>query len=158
MQLNYVGNTSAFFILPDEDKMQEVEASLSLATLKRWRDSVQTEWFQELKLPKFSISSDFNLKDILPRLGVREAFTTQADFSGITGHRNLALSQAVHKAVLDVAENGTEAAAATGFLMIKVSALEGLTVHFDRPFLVAIVSTNPPSILFLSKVTNPLQA
>lgn len=43
VQLKYVGNASAFFILPDEDKMQDVEASLSLATLKRWRDSVQTE-------------------------------------------------------------------------------------------------------------------
>ncbi|XP_040831496.1 alpha-1-antichymotrypsin-like [Ochotona curzoniae] len=157
VQLNYVGNASAFFILPDEDKMQEVEASLSLETLKHWRDSVQAESIAELRLPKFNISSEFDLKDVLPHLGIREVFTNQADLSGITGD-SLVLSKAVHKAVLNVAENGTEAAAATGFGMTP--RVLGPIVHFDRPFLVAIASTDrySESILFLSKVTNPLQA
>ncbi|XP_040831621.1 alpha-1-antichymotrypsin-like [Ochotona curzoniae] len=158
VQLNYVGNASAFFILPDEDKMQEVEASLSLETLKRWRDSVQAEWIAQLHLPKFNISSEFNLKDVLPHLGIREVFTDLANFSGITEDVNIKISKAVHKAVLDVAEKGTEAAAATGFGFVPVSLPLGTTLRFDRPFLIAIVSTNPPSILFLSKVTNPLQA
>ncbi|XP_004584602.2 alpha-1-antichymotrypsin-like [Ochotona princeps] len=156
--LNYVGNACAFFILPDEDKMQEVEASLSLETLKRWRNSVKTTWIAELHLPKFNISSEFNLKDVLPKWGIREVFTKQADFSGITEDMNIMISKAVHKAVLDVAENGTEAAAATGFGFAAVSLPLGTTVCFDRPFLVAIVSTDPPSVLFLGKVTNPLEA
>ncbi|XP_058511357.1 alpha-1-antichymotrypsin-like [Ochotona princeps] len=155
--LNYVGNASAIFILPDEDKMQEVEASLSLETLKRWRDSVKTTCITELYLPKFNISSEFDLIDVLPKLGISEVFTTKGDLSGITGHRNVVLSKAVHKAVLDVAENGTEAAAATGVGIMLTSMPVGHTVCFDRPFLVAIVSTDPPSILFLSKVSNPLE-
>lgn len=60
--------------------------------------------------------------------------------------------------MLDVAENGTEAAAATAVGVMLTSIAMGTTVRFDRPFLVAVVSTDPPSILFLSKVTNPLQA
>ncbi|XP_040831494.1 alpha-1-antichymotrypsin-like [Ochotona curzoniae] len=160
VQLNYVGNASAFFILPDEDKMQEVEASLSLETLRRWRDSVKTTWITQLRLPKFSISGEFNLKDVLPHLGIREVFTNLANFSGITEEKNIKISKAVHKAVLDVAETGTEAAAATTYGSIAGYAFFGprTIVHFDRPFLIAIVSTDPPSILFLSKVTNPLQA
>ncbi|XP_004584601.2 alpha-1-antichymotrypsin [Ochotona princeps] len=151
--LNYVGNACAFFILPDEDKMQEVEASLSLETLRRWRDSVKTTTISELRLPKFNISSEFNLKDVLLHLGMKEVFSERADLSGITGD-DVVLSKAVHKAVLHVAENGTEAAAATG-VGLRPKIL-GPIVHFDRPFLVAIVSTDPPSVLFLSKVTNPL--
>lgn len=160
VQLNYLGNASALFILPDEGKMEEVEAKLSPETLSRWRSSVQKKWIDELHLPKFSISSDLNLKDLLSELGIREVFTTHADLSGVMGVKNMAVSQVVHKAVLDVAEKGTEAAAATG---VKVSFLSGklgpvTAVHFNRPFLAAIIPTDMASILFLSKVVNPTQA
>ena len=46
-----------------------------------------------LYLPKFSISSSYNLEDVLPQLGVREVFTNKADLSGITGEKDLAVSQ-----------------------------------------------------------------
>ena len=49
--------------------------------------------FEELSLPKFSISTDYGLQDILPQLGIREVFSTQADLSGITGAKNLRVSQ-----------------------------------------------------------------
>ncbi|XP_049754418.1 alpha-1-antichymotrypsin-like [Elephas maximus indicus] len=157
VELKYTGAASALFILPDEGKMEEVEATLSPETLRRWRESLTTRLINELYVPKFSISGDYSLENILPQLGIREVFTSQADLSGITGAKNLMVSQVLHKAVIDVAENGTEAAAATAVQIILTSAmLEPLTiVRFNRPFLMTIFSSDTQSILFMGKVVNP---
>ncbi|XP_013202054.1 serine protease inhibitor A3N-like isoform X2 [Microtus ochrogaster] len=156
VELKYTGNASALFILPDQGKMQHVEASLQPETLRKWRDSLMPRKIEELSLPKFAISTDYSLQDILPQLGIREVFSTQADLSGITGSRELRVSQVVHKAVLDVAERGTEAAAATGLLM-RGSALirNPLRVNFNRPFLMIISDTNTQTPLFMAKIMNP---
>ncbi|KAF7475313.1 alpha-1-antichymotrypsin-like [Marmota monax] len=157
IQLDYAGNASALFILPDSGKMQKVEAMLLPDTLKRWRNSLQMKWIDELYLPKFRISSDFNLEDVLRQLGIREVFSKQADLSGVTGYKNLMVSKVIHKALLDVTEKGTEAVAATGVKMVLTSAKMGTRtiVNFNRPFLMAIVHEDV--ILFMSKVTNPKQ-
>ena len=65
--------------------------------------------------------------------------------------------QVVHGAALDVDEEGTEGAAATGISIEKL-ALQRTTVRFDRPFLIAVVLKDTQSIIFLGKVTNPTQA
>uniref|UniRef100_A0A8C0ZSE1 Serpin domain-containing protein n=1 Tax=Castor canadensis TaxID=51338 RepID=A0A8C0ZSE1_CASCN len=138
VELKYTGNASALFILPDQGKMQEVETTY------------------ELYLPKFSISSDYDLEYILPQLGIKEVFTRQADLSGLMQDGKLMVSQVVHKAVIDVTEVGTEAAAATGVKVILTSAkLNPVTVNINRPFLLIISDTQ--NILFLGKVTNPKQ-
>uniref|UniRef100_A0A8C0WRE2 Serpin domain-containing protein n=1 Tax=Castor canadensis TaxID=51338 RepID=A0A8C0WRE2_CASCN len=139
VELKYTGNASALFILPDQGKMQE------------WKDSLRID---ELYLPKFSISSDYDLEYILPQLGIKEVFTRQADLSGLMQDGKLMVSQVVHKAVIDVTEVGTEAAAATGVKVILTSAkLNPVTVNINRPFLLIISDTQ--NILFLGKVTNP---
>ena len=66
------------------------------------------------------------------------------------------LLQVVHKAVLDVAETGTEAAAATGVGIVAASqSMNPLNVNFNRPFLMIISDTNTQTSLFMAKVTNP---
>lgn len=156
VELEYTGNASALFILPDQGRMQQVEDSLQPETLRKWKNSLRPRMIDELYLPKFSISTDYSLETILPQLGIREVFSTQADLSGITGTKNLRVSQVVHKAVLDVAETGTEAAAATGVKIIPMSAkFPNLTVNIDRPFLMAIIERNTDTSLFLAKITNP---
>ncbi|XP_030659594.1 alpha-1-antichymotrypsin isoform X2 [Nomascus leucogenys] len=159
VELKYTGNASALLILPDQDKMEEVEAMLLPETLKRWREALESRQIDELYLPKFSISRDYNLEDILLHLGIEEAFTSKADLSGITGARNLAVSQVVHNAVLDVSEEGTEASAATAVKITLLSALVDpkTIVRFNRPFLMIIVPTDTQNIYFMSKVTNPKQ-
>ncbi|XP_008061247.1 alpha-1-antichymotrypsin [Carlito syrichta] len=157
VELPYTGNASMLFVLPDKGKMEEVEARLLPETLRRWRDSLQTRWVDELYLPKFSISGNYNLNDMLSQMGIRDVFTSNADLSGVTGTKDLVLSQVVHKAVLDVAEVGTEAAAATG---VKISPMSGkigpLTiVNFNRPFQIILLDSGTTSILFLGKVANP---
>ncbi|XP_041489239.1 serine protease inhibitor A3N-like [Microtus oregoni] len=156
VELKYTGNASALFILPDQGKMQQVEASLQPETLRKWRDSLRPREINELSLPKFSISTAYSLERSLPQLGIREVFSTQADLSGITGAKDLSVSQVVHKAVLDVTETGTEAAAATGMILMgSALILDPLEVHFDRPFLMIISDTNTQTSLFMAKITNP---
>lgn len=160
VELKYTSNDSALLILPDRGKMQTVEAMLLPETLKRWRESLQMRLIDELYLPKFSISSDYNLEHILPQLGISQVFSKQADLSGVTGAKNLAVTQVVHKAQMKMAEMGTEAAAATGMKIIPMSAKGGqLTiVNFNRPFLLSILSKDTQSVMFLVKVANPKQA
>ncbi|XP_035927753.2 alpha-1-antichymotrypsin [Halichoerus grypus] len=160
VELQYKSVGSVLFILPDEGRMEAVEAALLPETLRRWTDSLQMRSIDNLYLPKFSISSSYNLEDVLPQLGIREVFTNQADLSGVTGEKNLAVSQVVHKTLLDVAEDGTEAAAATGSKIILLSGKIGplITVRFNRPFLLSIRHEDTKNILFWGKVTNPHQA
>uniref|UniRef100_A0A8C0WV52 Serpin domain-containing protein n=1 Tax=Castor canadensis TaxID=51338 RepID=A0A8C0WV52_CASCN len=149
VELKYTGNASALFILPDQGKMQE------LTMLRSFHFSFSRR-IDELYLPKFSISSDYDLEYILPQLGIKEVFTRQADLSGLMQDGKLMVSQVVHKAVIDVTEVGTEAAAATGVKVILTSAkLNPVTVNINRPFLLIISDTQ--NILFLGKVTNPKQ-
>ncbi|XP_006240581.2 serine protease inhibitor A3F-like [Rattus norvegicus] len=156
LELKYTGNASALFILPDQGRMQQVEASLQPETLRRWKDTLRPRRIDELRMPKFSISTDMRLGDILPELGIREVFSQQADLSRITGAKDLSVSQVVHKAVLDVTETGTEAAAATGVKIIPMCAkFYYVTMYFNRPFLMIISDTNTHIALFMAKVTNP---
>ncbi|KAI4573117.1 hypothetical protein MJG53_012955 [Ovis ammon polii x Ovis aries] len=157
VELTYTSNDSALFILPDEGKMQDLEAKLIPETLTRWRNSLQPRLIHTLSLPKFSISSDYNLEDTLSELSIQKVFTSEADLSGITGVGNLEVSQVVHSAMLDIDEEGTEGAAATGLEIIPISSLTTI-VRFNRPFLIAAVLKDTQSIIFLGKVTNPSQA
>ncbi|XP_021045465.2 serine protease inhibitor A3F-like [Mus pahari] len=156
VELKYTGNASALFILPDQGRMQQVEASLQPETLRKWKDSLRPSMIDDLHLPKFSISTDYSLEHILPELGIKEMFSVHSDLSAITGSKDLSVSQVVHKAVLDVTETGTEAAAATGLRDLGCCmTFYPIRIHFNRPFLMIITDTNTHIILFMAKVTNP---
>ncbi|XP_021058442.1 serine protease inhibitor A3C [Mus pahari] len=153
VELKYTGNASALFILPDQGRMQQVEASLQPETLRKWKNSLRPRKISELYLPKFSISTDYSLKNILPELGIKAIFSKQADLSGITEAKDLVVSQMVHKAMLDVAETGTEAVAATG-VNFRIRSRR-TTLWFNRPFLMVISHTDVQTTLFIAKVANP---
>ncbi|XP_052041122.1 serine proteinase inhibitor 2.4 [Apodemus sylvaticus] len=156
VELKYIGNASALFILPDQGRMQQVEASLQPETLRKWKDSLRPRKIDLLYLPKFLVSTDYSLEDVLSELGIKEVFSTQANLSRITGTKDLSVSQVVHKAMLEVAEKGTEAAAATGVKFVfRSGRVPTMTVRFDRPFLMVVSHTGVESILFMAKVANP---
>ncbi|XP_039740054.1 plasma serine protease inhibitor isoform X2 [Pteropus medius] len=150
----YQGNATAFFILPGEGKMRKVEAGLNQETLRKWL-KMFTKRKLLLYLPKFSIESSYQLEKVLPKLGIRDIFTSHADLTGLTNHSNIQVSEMMHKAVVEVDESGTKAAAATGVAFAFRSALmASQRIMFNRPFLMFIVE-NTENILFLGKVTRP---
>jgi serpin B len=111
-----------------------------------------------LSLPRFRLEAAFDLIPALQRLGVTEAFTSEADFSGITEAERLEINAVAHKAYVDVDEKGTEAAAATAVVMRTAAALRApppVTMIIDRPFLFAIVDTPTGLPLFLGQVSHP---
>ena len=89
-------------------------------------------------------------------MGMPLAFGDSADFSGMDGERDLSISKVVHKAVIEVDEKGTEAAAATGVVMREaaVRALRRETVRVDHPFLY-VLRDSQGRVLFMGRVTDP---
>jgi serpin B len=109
-----------------------------------------------LSMPKFEIESSFSLVDALTALGMPVAFSPDADFSGMTGNRELAISDVVHKAFVSVDEAGTEAAAATAVMMKFTAApAEPIPVTVDRPFIFAIRDVETGALLFVGRVIDP---
>lgn len=110
-------------------------------------------------LPRFKIEAPSGLNEPLKSLGIRDAFDAErADFSGMTGKRDLCVSDAIHKAFIEVNEKGTEAAAATMVAMVATSApimQEPVTFRADRPFLFALRDRLSGAILFVGRVENP---
>lgn len=111
-----------------------------------------------LSLPRFRVEAAFDLVPVLKRLGVTQAFTRQADFSGITAAEQLLISAVAHKAYVDVDEQGTEAAAATALSFRPTAAFRAppaVTMTVDRPFLFVILHTPTGLPLFVGQVSHP---
>ncbi len=111
-----------------------------------------------LSLPRFRLEAAFNLIPTLRRLGVTEAFSDDADFSGIIDAEPLRIGAVAHKAYIDVDEHGTEAAAATAIVMRGLAAFRPpppVTMVVDRPFLFAIIDIATSLPLFLGQVSHP---
>ncbi|KAM6202680.1 alpha-1-antitrypsin [Rhynchocyon petersi] len=152
--MDYVGNATAIFILPDLGKMQQLEGRLNEELLHTWIEN-RYRRSASVSLPKMSISGTYNLEESLGKLGITNVFNNKANLSGITETAPLKVSKAVHKAVLTIDERGTEAAGATIVEAIPMSLPP--TVDFDHPFFLAIYEKNTRSPLFVGRVVNPLQ-
>jgi serpin B len=94
-------------------------------------------------------------------MGMPRAFEESADFSGMTGRRDLFISAVIHKAFVKVEETGTEAAAATAVIMMTTSVAPPeeppVRIAVDRPFLFLIRDDVTGSILFIGRVADPTQ-
>lgn len=109
-----------------------------------------------LRIPKFSLTQRFQLNDTLKKLGIIQAFTNEANFSGIDGLRDLYLSKVVHEAFFSIDENGVVAAAATGAAMGLTGVLdktEPVDLTFDRPFYFWLIDLNTKTIIFTGRYT-----
>ncbi|XP_053331708.1 serine protease inhibitor A3L-like [Spea bombifrons] len=154
IELPYKGQASMLLVIPELGKIHEVEEALSPETISRWKNSTKQRII-DLRVPKFSIGSSIDLKEIISDMGMADVFSILADFSGITSDVKLVLSKAVHKAVLDVDEKGTEAAAATEIEAVFTALFP--THRVDRPFLLMICDQETDSILFMGRVINPVE-
>ncbi|EHB01759.1 Corticosteroid-binding globulin [Heterocephalus glaber] len=152
VQLNFTGNATVFFILPDQGQMDTVIAGLSRDTILRWSNSL-IHGQVDLYLPKLSISGAYDLRAMLADMGIEDLFTNRANFSGITQEAPLMLSRVVHKAILQIDQDRVNAANPTGSTPKLES--EPVTLRLNWPFLVLIFDHYTWSPLLLGKVVNP---
>ena len=112
-------------------------------------------------LPKWKAQQSIKLNDALQKLGMKKAFDRRsADFSGLRADNDLFISQVLHQSFVEVNEAGTEAAAATGVVMMMRSSLpidtkDPLDIRADRPFAWAIVETRTGTPLFTGVLRDP---
>ena len=137
---------------------KQLEKELSLEKLREWTlSSNMLKEKVEVFLPKFRLEESYGLKNPLSDLGMPDAFLiNRADFSGITGIRDLYVSAVVHKAFVEVNEEGTEAAAEAAVVMtVRCAPAPTPIVRFDHPFLFFIRHNKSGSILFWGRCTSP---
>lgn len=148
------GKTSMVILLPNEvDGLETLEVALTPSNLSDILKGLKST-VVDLSLPRFKVEHDVNLKAVLQAMGVRDMFACDADLSGISGARDLVVSAALHKAFVEVNEEGTEAAAATGMMLSKTSIKSKPPFPFvvDHPFMFFIRSLDPDVILFAGSV------
>jgi len=157
LEMPYVNNDlSMVVLLPKKlDGINGLEKSLNNDNLARWIDDLRKRKVQVF-FPRFKMTSEFELARVLSAMGMPDAFSDKADFSGMNSNHELSISAVVHKAYVDVNEEGTEAAAATGVGMIATS-IEAPPPVFkaDHPFIFLIRDNKSGSILSLGRMANP---
>jgi len=157
IELPYAGNDlSLLAILPAGDA-EKFGATLTLAKLRALRSRMY-EQKVNVFLPRFKFETRYYLEEPLTALGMPDAFDgSKADFSGMTGHRDFCISHVIHQAMIDVNEEGSEAAAATAITMAPTAAAPHPhpTFRADHPFIFMIVHRPTDSIMFMGRVSNP---
>ncbi|XP_006839685.1 PREDICTED: serpin A9 [Chrysochloris asiatica] len=157
LRMDYSGDAQAFFILPGQGKMGQLEQALSVPRLRKWKHLLQKR-LVEIFMPKFSISASYDLGTILPKMGIKDAFNNNADFSGITKKHSLWVSKATHKAMLDISEVGTEAAAVTDTRLTVRSkekpSQDIPVIAFNKPFMMLITTPDSNNINLIAKIVN----
>ena len=159
LELPYVDNElSMIILLPKRvGGLAEFEKTLILRNFWQWLAKLRKRKVI-VSVPKFRMTSQFGLADVLKSMGMTDAFVPNvADFSGMNGKKDLFIWAVIHKAYVDVNEEGTEAAAATGVVvgLTSVGPTKIPVFRADHPFLFLIRDNRSGSILFIGRVTNP---
>jgi len=154
LKLLYKGNDlSMIIILPKENNISIAEDALNPVNLSNWNDMLISQKIP-VKLPKFKFETEYTLNDVLDEMGMKDAFIPGiSDFSGMDNTKDLYISQVLHKAFVEVNEEGTEAAAATGIIM--TSEYNPLEFTADHPFIFLIQHEETGAIIFMGKIMNP---
>lgn len=157
IELPYTGDSLAMLlVLPRMRELRPLEAPLDTARLRAWTDGLV---FQKVDIfiPRFKLETKYNLNGDLGDMGMELAFSPQADFSGMDGKGELFISTVIHQAFVEVNEEGTEAAAATGVMMETVSARPRIEFRADHPFVFMILDKRTGAILFMGRLSDPRQ-
>jgi len=159
IKMYYVGGDISMIVLLPKDKngLGSLEDSLNMQKLDFIRDMMTREPLT-IQMPKFEFETEYKLVDSLENLGIHDAFDkNNADFQGMTDEQ-VYLDQAIHKAFVNVNEEGTEAAAITALVVRAQSGPPEPRHEFvaDHPFVFIIQENNTGEILFIGRLANPL--
>jgi len=149
------GELSMVILLPAPGQFEAFEGALDAQQVDGIIDRLEQRQVA-LTMPKFEFESSFGLKEALAEMGMPVAFSESADFSGMTGNRDLFIADVIHKAFVSVDEAGTEAAAATAVVMALTSVPDTpVEVTVDHPFVFLIRDIETDTILFVGRIVNP---
>ncbi len=155
LEMPYVGGDLSMVVVLPATTLAELEPKLDANSLNGWlakTNEVELDVF----LPKFKFEAEYQLQDVLSGMGMSDAFELPpADFSGISGYKDLYITKVIHKAVIEVNEAGSEAAAATAVIVGTKSVQFRPEFKADRPFLFFIRHNATGSILFQGRMVNP---
>jgi len=159
IEMLYKGyDLSMVVLLPKEiDGLPQLETSLTDSNATGWitdlLNSPQSDVI--LSIPKFKTTYDVSLAKTLGGMGMPSVFSN-ADFSGMTGKKDLFVDDVLHKAFVSVDEKGTEAAAATAIMAVGAGApSKPLIFRVDHPFIFLIRENSTGSILFIGRIIDP---
>lgn len=149
------GELTMLVVLPKpQESLAELEKKLTPGLLAKWLDGMTRGRGElEVSLPKFKLETRYELPAYLQALGVVDAFSPGADFSGMATASPGSISEVVHKAFVDVNEEGTEAAAATAVVMVTSSYPPPF--YANRPFLFFIRDAKHGTVLFMGRYLKP---
>jgi len=156
LEMPYAGeDLSMLILLPLDDDIEALENSFTIEKLTEWKKSLRKRRVN-IYIPKFKFETKYFMKKTLSDLGMPTAFTGSADFSGMTGTRDLKIDKVIHQAFIEVNEEGTEAAAATGISMMPTSMPPPTPIFkADHPFIFIIQQNETGNILFMGRVSDP---
>lgn len=163
LEMPYQGGELSMVILLPEDiedestGLKKIEEQITLEKLREWTKRENLENIDvHVKLPRFKIEESYILNSNLGRLGLQDLFnSSKADLSGMSGSRDLFISKIVHKAFVEVNEEGTEAAAATAGIATFCMLLPEEEFTADHPFVFFIRHNPTANVLFLGRVCSP---
>ncbi len=165
LEMPYAGGDLAMVVLLPREigGLPALEGSFTAAAAARWMEDLKPAPKVILTLPRFTMTRQFELRGVLSRMGMAQAFGREADFSGMTGEPGFTISAAIHKAYIDVNEEGTEAAAATSTVFSATAVMRRMPepppiiFRADHPFLFLIRDLHTGSILFMGRVVDPAE-
>lgn len=159
LSLPYQGDDLSMVIVLPKNKtgLSAVEQALTAGQIATWISALRQVQV-ELSLPRFKSTATFSLKDTLIAMGMTDAFSGTADFSGMEPKRELRIGAVLHKAFVEVNEKGTEAAAATAVVMQRIAMARPeppVVFRADHPFLYLIRENKTGAILFMGRLADP---
>lgn len=155
LEMPYVGDELSMVVLLPKKPIDEFDKMMDLSRIDEWLSKAGKKEV-DVYLPKFKFETAYGLNDVLANMGMKDAFSPNfANFAGMTGKPDLYITSVIHKAVIDVNEEGSEAAAATAVVMGLKSVMYKPEFKADRPFVFMIRHNATGSILFLGRVVKP---
>ncbi len=156
LEMPYEGEElSMLVLLPKDYSIEKLEKSLNWENLDRWRGMLQSREVT-VYFPRFKMERKYAMVDDLMKMGMKSAFDpAKADLSGLTGKRDLYVTSVYHQAYVEVNEEGTEAAGATGIVVGRTAVEKRIIFRADHPFIFLIQDRKTGNILFIGRVHNP---
>ena len=157
VELPYKGDDLSMLIVLPKSKepvaIQKLVANLSTTQINQWTEQLENRKVF-LIIPKFKLQESYQMESLLTKMGMPIAFGSRADFSLFNEEQSLAVDSIIHKAVVEVDEKGTVAAAATSIVITPISASYNAEFTADHPFMFMIKDNKTDAILFLGQVNN----